>query len=95
MMDHTEPMEFSKVRAVAARAVREEPTPNDLIRAARDTLEVMCQEAEAYGLTTADVVKALLRPVFQQRRNCDCPTCKAHRNELEEETLRGIIIPVM
>ena len=86
---------FSEVRAVAARAVREEPTPNDLIQAARESLQVMCQEAAVYGLTTADVVGALLRPVFEKRRSCDCPTCKAHREELEEETLRGISIPVM
>ena len=86
---------FSEVRAIAARAVREEPTPNDLIQAARESLQVMCQEAAVYGLTTADVVGALLRPVFETRRSCDCPTCKAHRDELEEETLRGISIPVM
>ena len=90
-----QPLKFSEVRAIAARAVREEPTPNDLIQAARDTLQVVCQEAAVYRLTTADVVRALLRPVFEERRNCDCPTCKAHRDELEEETFRGISIPVM
>ena len=95
MMNHTEAMEFSEVRAIAARVVREQPTPNDLIQAARESLQAMCQEAAVYGLTTADVVGALLRPVFEQRRSCDCPTCKAHHDELEEETLRGINIPVM
>ena len=90
-----QPFKFSEVRAIAARAVREEPTPNDLIQAARESLQVMCQEAAEYGLTTADVVKALLRPVFEKRRSCDCPTCKANRGELEGETVRGISIPVM
>ena len=95
MMHHTELMDFSEVRAIAARTVREEQTPNDLIEAARETLQVMCREAAEYGLTTADVVGALLRPVFKKRRSCDCPTCQGHRDELEEETLRGISIPVM
>ena len=95
MIHHTELMQFSEVRAIAARAVRRESTPNDLMQAARESLQVMCQEAEVCGLTTADVVGALLRPVFQKRRSCDCPTCKANRDELEEETIRGISIPVM
>ena len=95
-MDHQiQPLSFSEVRAVAARAVREEPTRNDLIHAARESLQVMCQEAAEYGLTTADVVKALLRPVFEKRRSCDCPTCKNRRDELEEATLRGISVSVM
>ena len=58
------------------------PTPNDLTQAARESLQAMCQEAEEYGLTTADLVRALLRPVFEERRSCDCPICKARRNEL-------------
>ncbi len=90
-----QPLKFSEVRAIAARAVRQEPTPNDLNQAASKSLQVMCQEAEVYGLTTADVVSALLRPVFEKRRRCDCPTCIAHRGELGEETLRGISSPVM
>ncbi len=91
----TQPLSFSEVRAIAARAMREEPIPDDLIQAASESLLVMCQEAELYGLTTADVVKALLRPVFEKRRRCDCPTCKNRRDESEEATLRGISIPVM
>ena len=90
-----QPLKFSEVRTLVARAVREEPTPNSLIQAAHESLQVMYQEAAVYGLTTADVVGALLRPVFEKWRGCDCPPCKANRNELEEETLRGISIPVM
>ena len=88
-------LKFSEVRSIAARAVREEPTPNDLIQAARESLQVMCQEAAVYGLTAADVVRALLRPLFEVRRGCDCPACKASRDGLEEEILSGICIPVM
>ena len=89
-----QPLNFSEVRAIAARAVRDEPTPNDLIQAARETFQVMCQEAAIYELTTAEVVKALLRPVFETKRSCGCPTCKARRDELEAATFRGMSIPV-
>ena len=89
------PLSFSEVRAIAARVIREEPTPNDLVQAARESLLVRCEDAALYGLTTADVVRALLRPVFEKRRSCDCPTCKARRDDLEEGTLRSISIPVM
>ena len=95
MTYQNQPLKFSEVRSIAARAVREEPTPNDLIQVARESLQVICEEAAVYGLTTADVVGALLRPVFKKRRNCDCPTCKANRDELEKKTLRGTTIPVM
>ena len=95
MTDQIQHLKFSEVRAIATRAVREEPTPNGLIQAARESLQIMCHEAALYGLTTADVAGALLRQVFEERRVCDCPTCKIHRDELDEETLRGISIPVM
>ena len=39
------PLSFSEVRAIAARVIREEPTPNDLIQAARESLLVRCQDA--------------------------------------------------
>ncbi len=95
MMQHTELMEFSEVRAIFARFAREQPTPSDQIQAAREALQLMCQEAAEYGLTTADVVKALLRPALEKRRTCECPTCKGNRDELGEEALRGEGIPAM
>ena len=94
MNSQNQKLSFSEVRAIASRAVREEPTPKDLIQAARESLLVICQEAALYGLTTADVVKALLRSVFEKRRSCDCATCKTRRDESEAKTLRGISISV-
>ncbi len=82
MMRDTALVEASEVRAIFARVVREQPTPDDQIQAARDTLERMCQEAAEYGLTTADVVRALLRPPMETRRNCECQTCKGRRDQL-------------
>ncbi len=80
-------MEISEIRAIVARIVREEPVSHEVVQAARNTVQTLCQEAEENGLTTADVVKVVLRPVFERNRGCDCPTCKARRLELEERAL--------
>jgi len=95
MMRRTELVEISKVRAIFARIVRGQTSPNDQIEAARWTLRLMCAEAAKYGLTTADVVGALFRPALEKRRTCECLTCRSHRDELEEETPRGKSVPVM
>ena len=94
MMHQTEMMGISEVRGIVKRVVREEPTPSDVVQAARDTVQTMCQEAAQYGLTTADVLKAVLHPVFEKSRGCDCSGCKARRNELVEENPRDMRIPV-
>ena len=80
-------MEISEIRAIVARVVGEEPVSLEAVQAARNTVQTLCQEAEEYGLTTADVIRAVLHPVFERFRGCDCWTCKARRNELEERVL--------
>ena len=89
-MEHrTELMEMSEVRGVAARFVRDEPLPHGDLQLANDTLQIIRREAAQYGLTEADVVRAILRPVFEKRRGCDCPTCKARRSEAGGENQNG------
>ena len=87
-------MEISGIHAVVARVVREEPVSPEVVQAARSTVQTLCQESEENGLTTADVVKVVLRPVFERNRGCDCPTCKARRLELEEKVLREASVHV-
>ncbi len=87
-MHQTEMMDISEVRRIVKRVVREEPTPSDVVQAARDTVQTMCRQAAQYGLTPADIVKGVLRPVFQayeKKRVCNCPTCRARRNDSAEE----------
>ncbi len=88
MMRQTEMMDISEVRRIVKRVVREEPTPSDVVQAARDTVQTMCEEAAQYGLTPADIVKGVLHPVFEtfeKKRGCNCPTCWARRNDSAEE----------
>ncbi len=87
-MHQTEMMDISEVRRVVKRVIREEPTPTDVVRAARDAVQTMCDEAAQYGLTPADIVKGVLHPVFEayeKKRVCNCPTCRARRNDSVEE----------
>ena len=88
MMYQTYLMEFSEVRAIIAQVVGQQPVPQDAQKTARGMVQAMCQEAAGYGLTTADVVRALLQPTFETRRGCDCPTCKERRSVAEEEQLQ-------
>ena len=87
-MHQTEMMDISEVRRIAKRVVREEPTPLDVVQAAHDAVQTMCEESAQYGLTPADIVKGVLRPVFEayeRKRGCNCPTCRARRNDSVEE----------
>lgn len=77
-----ESMEVSEVRLTVAQLVRQEDVAEAQVQAARDALWTICRHGGEYGLTHADVVRAILRPVFQRRRGCDCPTCKARRGEM-------------
>ena len=84
-MHQTEMMDISEVRGIVKRVVGEEPTPLDVIQAARETVQTMCRQAAQYGLTPADIVKGVLHPVFEKKRVCNCPTCRARRNDSAEE----------
>jgi len=93
MMHQTEMMDISEVRRIVKRVVREEPTPMDAVQAASETVQTMCRQAVQYGLTPADIVKGVLRPVFEayeKKRVCNCPTCRARRSDSAgEQPLRA------
>ncbi len=94
-MEHqTKLMEMSEVRGIVARLVRDEPAPYGDVQVANDTIQTMRQEAAKYGLTAADVVRAILRPVFEKKRGCDCPTCKGRRTEVHGEDAKRVSTPV-
>ena len=87
-------MEMSEVRGIVARFVRDEPAPYGDLQVANDTIQTMRQEAAKYGLTAADVVRANLRPVFERKPGCDCPTCKGRRSEADGEKSKRMGTPV-
>lgn len=94
-MYQTRLTEISQLREIVSHIVREEPIRPDVVQAARNTLQALCQEAAEYGLSTADVVRAVLRPVFEWERVCECPACKSRRNESGEEKPQPVSVPVI
>lgn len=82
-MSRTIAEEIDKVRDVITQVTRERQVTDEEAEDARKTIRAICQEASAHGLTTAEVVRAICRPVFEGRsRGCNCPTCRARREQL-------------
>ena len=77
MMQQIEAMSVSEIRGTIARVVREDPVPEDVGRAARESLWATLQEASLYGLTQADVLKAVLRPAFEKETRLRLPGVQA------------------
>ena len=94
MMEHSQQMDISQVRAVAARVLRGESTEPALVQAAQHTLQTMCREAAEHGLTTADIITAVFLPLFKKRRECGCPGCKARQDQLAQTEVRPDETPV-
>ena len=83
-MQQQHPMDLQTVRQIIARILGEEAVPQDALQAARAAVESICQEAAEQGLTSADVLQALLRPVFARKQGCDCTTCMARRADIRK-----------
>ncbi len=92
MMHETNLMEISELRAIAARIVRDQETSPDVVQMASGAIQARCQAAEEFGLAPADVVKAVLQPVFERRKGCDCSTCQYRQSELEEEKYQHALL---
>ena len=94
-MQQTMLMDVHEVREVVARLVRQEPISDDSVRTARDTFLNMCDEAAEFGLSPADVIRAVLRPAFIPARVCDCWGCKSRRGDLNQEEFLDTSLPVI
>lgn len=77
--------EIAELRNVAAWVISGEPVEFESVESARSIFQAMCEEAGEYGLTTAEVTRAVLAPVLEEKQGCDCPTCEFRRNELNQE----------
>ncbi len=93
-MGQREQMKIEQLRAIAARLLRGEPTEPDLVGAAQDKVREMCCEGSAHGLTEAEVIRAVLIPLFEKKQGCGCPTCQARRNHPANEQSRHYGMPV-
>ena len=74
-------VETHTLRSTLKRIVNQEPVSDPDVKSANEEIQVRYQEAGEYGFTKADVLRAMLWPIFEIKRGCDCPTCKARRGE--------------
>lgn len=82
MPHDTELIEVSDIREIAALTINEGSLSTVVVDAVRDMMEAMFHEAEEYGFSKTDVVRAVLGPVLHDRREgCGCFTCKVRRSE--------------
>lgn len=76
-------VEVTRVRDLAIQVSREQAISSDAAEDARATIRTICREASRFGLTTADVVRAVFRPALADRASgCNCPTCRSRSSRL-------------
>lgn len=81
-------IEVTKIRDLALQVSRDQVVSNDAAEDARDSIRTICKEASKFGLTTADVVRAVFRPALEGRTiHCNCPTCRSRLSRLELDDL--------
>jgi hypothetical protein len=77
-------IEVTRIRDLAIQVSRDRAVSNDAAESARDTIRTICREASKFGLTTADVVRAVFRPALEDRtQGCNCPTCRSRSSRLD------------
>ena len=75
--------EISEIREILEQVVQEGAVSPETADETREALDSLCYEASKHGLTPADVVRAVLRPLFEPKLGCDCAACKLRRGEFD------------
>ncbi len=87
-MSRLDTAEVTKVRDLVLQVSRDRSISDDAAADARNTFRSICKEASKYGLTTADVVRAVFRPALEgQTVGCNCVTCRSRRDRPAPEQL--------
>ena len=90
---HARPMEISDVRHTLAQVVNEETVSQGTLEDAQDAFNVMWAQASESGLAMAEVIKAVFKPVFENKRSCECPSCARRRaveaGHVSKDSVRG------
>ena len=75
--------DIEAVRDLILQVARDQAVPDDEAEGAREIMRAAWKEAASYGLTTAEVIRAICRPVLESRsRGCNCPTCALRKQRL-------------
>ena len=85
MRNQVKHKEATAIRKMMALTMTDVPLADSLVDSARILLDDLKSEAKEQGISDADVVRAVMRPVFRTQRGSDCWTCKARREELGQK----------
>ena len=68
------------IRSAASQMLKTEDASDQRLQTAKDNLREMIEDAEKHGFSAAEVIKAVLAPVFAPRpKGCDCFSCITRR----------------
>jgi methanogenic corrinoid protein MtbC1 len=66
-------MQVSAVRGIVSNLVAEEPVSQAVVERARETVQALLQQGAENGLTPAEIIGAVLAPVFAKREGLRLP----------------------
>ena len=74
--------ETADIRSTATRLIKSEDVSESLEESRREMLKDMIAEAKEHGFSAAEVIRAVLTPIFERKpKGCDCFSCIARRQE--------------
>ena len=73
-------VKVGELRQVAADTIADGVSSHQVVDSSRHELTRMMEEAAEFGFSDADVIRAVMAPLFKKTKGCDCYSCKARRN---------------
>ncbi len=73
-------VKVGELRQVAAETIADTVSSQHIVDSARHELTKMRKEAAEFGFSDADVIRAVMTPLFKKTKGCDCFSCKSRRN---------------
>ncbi len=88
-MNRPDKQDVTEIRETLNNLVRQKSVSPNAADAARGALQTIFDEASEFGLTSADVIRSVFRPVFGTTPGCECATCRSRRARLDSDSLSG------
>ncbi len=72
-------LKVGELRQVAAETIADAASSHHIVDSARHELTKMREEAAEFGFSDADVIRAVMTPLFKKAKGCECYSCKSRR----------------
>ncbi len=73
-------LKVGELRQVAAETIADAASSHHIVDSARHELTKMREEAAEFGFSDADVIRAVMTPLFKKAKGCECYSCKSRRS---------------